>query len=635
MTRFNMFFLFVLLLIFPSAVAQGFRTHEVKKGESLEQIANHYQVSVDEIYKLNPDAKKRNINHMVLVIPAQEPKVKLNEESKQLSFKSYQIQAKETLYSIAKANHLSIDELKQYNPDLVETDIAIGQTIKIPIFRKDKRTPNFNESLTNSSFSNIIHIVLPGETKYRIAKQYGLSVEQLQALNPTLLDLKAGQLLTIVNKNKEALTNKNEAPLNFFNYEVKPKETIFRLTKMFNVPADSLYAWNPQLKQSGLKEGMQIKLPKKVNVQVAGLSTDKVNLAENISDYSTQKVAVMLPLSLDNINDGNKADVLKKDKVLRIALDFYSGVEAAIRKAELLGITVEAKVYDTQRNSQKVASIINNNDFDQVDFVVGPFFTKTVETASKLLESKKIPVLSPISSGEINGGVNLIQTRPTDIMMQQSIISFIKLHGADKNVVVLADKGKGYLESKILYTLPEAKLVNLQKEYLQQSDLARVLDKNRTNWFILESDDMATVSNAASYLNTLRSTFDIQLFTSNKNDLYDSEVPSTYLGNLNFTYAAINKEYNQDPLDEFVKIYREDYGLSPNQYVIRGYDVTLDAILRKANFSDFYESLSLDQTTEYVENQFNYNKKLIGGYFNNAVYILQYNKELQIQSVEN
>ncbi|WP_394907177.1 LysM peptidoglycan-binding domain-containing protein [uncultured Mesonia sp.] len=635
MTRFNMFFLFVFLLIFPSAIAQGFRTHEVKKGESLEQIANHYQVSVDEIYKLNPDAKRRNINHMVLVIPAQEPKIKLNEKSKQLSFKSYQIRAKETLYSIAKENQLSIDELKQYNPDLVETDIAIGQTIKIPIFREDRRTPNFNESLTNSSFSNIIHIVLPGETKYRIAKQYGLSVEQLQALNPTLLDLKAGQLLTIVNKNPEALTNKNEAPLNFFTYEVKPKETIFRLTKKFKVPADSLYAWNPQLKQSGLQEGMQIKLPKKVNVQVAGLSTDKVNLAENISDYSTQKLAVMLPLSLGNINDDNKAEVLKKDKVLRIALDFYSGVEAAIRKAGSLGITVEAKVYDTQRNSQKVASLINNNDFDQVDFVVGPFFTKTVETASKLLESKKIPVLSPISSGEINGGVNLIQTRPTDIMMQQSIISFIKLHGADKNIVVLADKDKGYLESKILYTLPEAKLVNLQKEYLQQSDLARVLDKNRTNWFILESDDMATVSNAASYLNTLRSTFDIQLFTSNKNDLYDSEVPSTYLGNLNFTFAAINKEYNQDPLDEFVKMYREDYGLSPNQYVIRGYDVTLDAILRKANFSDFYESLILDQTTEYVENQFNYNKKLIGGYFNNAVYILQYNKELQIQSVEN
>ncbi len=110
-----------------------------------------------------------------------------------------------------------------------------------------------------------------------------------------------------------------------------------------------------------------------------------------------------------------------------------------------------------------MASLINNNDFDQVDFVVGPFFTKTVETASKLLESRKIPVLSPISSGEINGGVNLIQTRPTDIMMQQSIISFIKLHGADKNIVVLADKDKGYLESKILYTLPEAKLVNLQK----------------------------------------------------------------------------------------------------------------------------------------------------------------------------
>ena len=36
------------------------RMHQVKKGETLEQIASTYNVSVEELLEANPDIKKRN-----------------------------------------------------------------------------------------------------------------------------------------------------------------------------------------------------------------------------------------------------------------------------------------------------------------------------------------------------------------------------------------------------------------------------------------------------------------------------------------------------------------------------------------------------------------------------------------------
>ncbi len=46
-----------------------------------------------------------------------------------------------------------------------------------------------------------------------------------------------------------------------------------------------------------------------------------------------------------------------------------------------------------------------------------------------------------------------------------------------------------------------------------------------------------------------------------------------------------------------------------------------------------YESAKLENETEYVENKFLYKKKMFGGYYNNAVYIIKYD-DLKIVEAE-
>ena len=106
------------------------------------------------------------------------------------------------------------------------------------------------------------------------------------------------------------------------------------------------------------------------------------------------------------------------------------------------------------------------------------------------------------------------------------------------------------------------------------------------------------------------------IFTSDKSEPYEDEIPNEYLSNLNFTYASIAKECENIKENTFVKNYEEDYGIIPNKYAVRGFDVTYDLLLRLAMAEDLYEALELKGSTEYVENKFDYHKKMIGGYYN-------------------
>ncbi|MGO2358015.1 MAG: LysM peptidoglycan-binding domain-containing protein [Mesonia sp.] len=627
--------LLVCVGIFQMGYAQGYKTHKVQKGETVESIAQAYKISEASIYRLNPDAKgKRLSSSAVLVIPTEEV-VPTSEEGSSVTFKQYRVKSKETLYSLAKTNDISIEEIKKYNPYLKNEELGEDDLIKIPIFREKKKVIDFNESLSESSFSNVIHIVLPKETKYGISKKYGLSVEQLDELNPGVLQLKAGQLLKIVNKNKKAVESQPDANLDarFQMYKVQPKETFYSLTRRFQVSKDSLVAWNPQLEKEGLQAGMSIKIPKKAKELTPSNNAEKIDFEQMITNHNRKKIAVMLPLSLQKFGEStDKEEQLKSDKVLRIALDFYSGVQEAIDKAEELGVYVDAKIYDTQRSKSKVSEIISKNDFSDTQVVIGPLLTSNIEEASRLLNKKNVPVLSPLTSGDLKGYGNLIQTRPSDLMMEQVLITYLDSLKQGKNILILADKKHQFIKDKLTYTIPETRVITQRRaDYLQQSDLTNLLDKNRENWVVIEADDVALVTNSSSYLNALSKRYDIRVFTSNKNDTFENEVPNQYLTNLKFTYTSISKEYQKEPLSEFVETYKENYGVIPNKYAVRGYDTTLDVILRLAAADDFYESLSIEGTSEYIENKFSYHKKMIGGFYNDAVYLMQYQENLELK----
>lgn len=631
-------FQFLVVPIF----AQQYKYHIVEKGETIYSIAQKYNVSVETIYTLNPDARKGISPDNKIVVPLQSSNVQPKSDS-DMKFTAHRVKRQETLFSLSQQYNVDIEDIKRYNPQLYSKELQRGDKIKIPvnlskIAQRQKDFVKDETPVNPMDLTPLEHVVLPKETKFGIAQKYNLSVEDLNRLNPGVEILKPGMVLKISSKKKQENTNLEDKLFRY--YLVKPQETLYTLTDRFRISRDSLIVLNPALK-AGLKAGMVLKIPNnEVSLTYGNFSEENfIDLRSRITNYSTKNLVVMLPFHLDKIttsdSTSNMKERIKKDKVLQISLDFYSGVLMAIDSAKVLGLSTNVQFFDAKQSVTEVNNIINTHNFNDVDAVIGPFVQSAAEAAAGKLESKHIPVISPLTKKQTTNLDNFVQTRPPDEMLVQAMLSYLTENAAGKNIVIIADSD-ALVKSKLTNLFPSARTVNpRQGSYINQSEVASAMSRERPNWVILETNNIGILSNATSYLNSIADTFDITLFTTDKNESFESDnVSNSHLSRLKLHFPSIDKEFDATGTASFIARYHEKYGVVPNTYAIRGFDVTFDTLLRMASAESLMESMEAEGTTEYVENKFDYEKRNTGGYLNKAIYIMAYGDGLKLNVVK-
>ena len=100
-------------------------------------------------------------------------------------------------------------------------------------------------------------------------------------------------------------------------------------------------------------------------------------------------------------------------------------------------------------------------------------------------------------------------------------------------------------------------------------------------------------------------------------------------------YPSVDKESDEvSETDSFVKNYKAKYGVAPNKYIVRGFDIAYDVLLRLGTAEDLYQAANFRGTTEYNENKFDYMKDENGGFYNKAVYLIKFNDNLELSVIE-
>ena len=635
----NIFFLLLFSFLAMHTFAQEYQSHTVQKGETVYSIAKQYGISETIIYQLNPDVKHGMNVNTVLILPAK--------GSKQLiEIKKHRVKRKETIKSIASKYNISEDELKKHNKDLYAREVNKGEKLDIPVFAKSSGSNTVVEVVETPKDTTTTYKVLPKETKYGIARKYGISIAELEQLNPSMGEsLQIGEEIVVPIKivSEESTIIEED---NFTYYEVLPKEGFFRLKVKLGLSEEEIIALNPYAKD-GLKEGMILKIPKNESLLT---STETINLEDYIVNRKKKHLVVMLPFKLNRVYldsiDVNK-ELLKTDGTLRAAIDFYSGVLMATEFAKDNGISIELDVYDTEGSPSKVGQIINTKNFENVDAVIGPLLSKNIEKAAMSLASKNVPVVSPLSKVKLKASPNLYQTMPSRELMAKTMLDYISKRKDTVNIIVISGKEWTHNKGKIMKALPDSKTIVPEKgNYLYVESIRKKLDANKENWVILESDNPILVSNVVGLLNGFLGKIlnndgselkevKIRLFAIDKNKAFEyNDVSNIHLAKLNFTFPSVNKHYEYDVLTPFLVSYKNKYEVLPNKYAIRGFDVTYDIILRLANAETLAEASGSDIKTEYIENKFQYVNDLNSGFQNNAFYIVKYNNELKMEVVE-
>ena len=247
----NLYKLFIIIFFLSTATlfSQKITKHTVVEGESIYVIAKKYGVTESDIYELNPKSKGALLQlKTVLLIPNKSKKTTISDEKKKKntsknneSTEIHTAVAGESLYVIAKKYGISLEKIKEINPNLNPDAIQIGDKINIIPSKKtitEKKNKGSNKvekpvttiatpapvvskpevsvqvsttpMVCEDELGNTIHTVQKGETLYRIAKLYNVKLNVLKELNEEVVEnLPEGYLLIVKLGNLELAKHVN------------------------------------------------------------------------------------------------------------------------------------------------------------------------------------------------------------------------------------------------------------------------------------------------------------------------------------------------------------------------------------------------------------------------------------------
>ena len=264
------------------AINHSEKEHEVLAKETLYGIAKEYGISVKELNQANPTLETSELkigqkitipgnakSNSEIAVASQSKKTSQNKPVEIVSqsieatnsnpeFTSIEVLPKESKYSITRKYGITIEDFNKANPKLGVKSLKVGQKVLIPanavatseivaapketiekpkeeltiahLSKKEKLKAEIaakNDVVENTNSEDIIREVLPKETKYGIAKQYGITVQELEKQNPEIAkSFPVGYKLNIhtanapkeevavivneeVNKNKNSITENN------------------------------------------------------------------------------------------------------------------------------------------------------------------------------------------------------------------------------------------------------------------------------------------------------------------------------------------------------------------------------------------------------------------------------------------
>lgn len=208
----------------------------VKKGDTLWSIARAYGLTVDKLKSLNNlTSNNLTIGDSLIVKDSSEN----SDNSSSVDNNKYYIVKKgDSLYSIARRNNMTVDELKSLN-NLTSNILSIGQKLIIS---------------SGSNVPNNVYVVKKGDTLWSIANNFNVSVNDLKnANNKSNNSLSIGEKLIIPGKS----TGENVSTTI---YIVKSGDNLYSIARRYNVTVNEIKSLN-NLSSNLLSIGQKLSIP--------------------------------------------------------------------------------------------------------------------------------------------------------------------------------------------------------------------------------------------------------------------------------------------------------------------------------------------------------------------------------------
>lgn len=609
--------------------------HTVKKGETLNAISKAYNVPQKDIVMENPIAMEGLKPESTLKIPVIEDRSK---------YIYHTIEKGQTLYSIAKKYNVDISELQKNNPGIANglkagMELKIGKKPEVTtdVNKKNNETDKTNETKKESSNEDnksetkkeikenskdelITHTVEKGQTLYALAKKYNVTEAQLKEANPEIENgLKVGSILKIPTSKAE---NKKETISVSSNENKRSTET--------------------------KKEPVS----KETTTAATVVPCNEFNYASYKKPF---RIAMLAPFHITQ-NRGYVLKGKKKDEEPPIYpksikfIEFYQGMLLALDSLKNAGISTEMLVYDTEKDSTKIANITQKKEFENLDLIVGPFFSTNLRHFSDFAKNNNIPIISPLSQSRdfLKDNPYAFQVNPSNITQVNEAANYfsdskevnyiiINTGKKDDSLLALQFKTKIFEYYNAKFKTDPPHFLELKYKVAGFKGIQEAINKEIDNVIFIPAIGETFVANILNKLNTLKTKYPIYLLGM-QSWYTEDNIEQDYLFNLQYTYfSSMYVDYARPDVSNFVSQYRRIYSADPTKYSFQGYDIIIYFVSALKQFGkNFPNCIASDTLINKcgLQTEFRFNKPdEKSGFENTKTFLIQYDKEFNISHI--
>lgn len=527
--------------------------HTVAKGETVYSIASMHNTTVQQIYAMNPSAEKGIKTG---------DKLRILKGKTISGYSNHLIEAKETLYSVARMYNISVDEVKNANPGLSESSFKTGKTIKIPKFG----------SATNISST----------------------------------------------------------------YSVEKGETLYSISRKYNVSVESLLAANPSIKENGLKEGATLNIPGKTSLsnQSNHRPVEPQVVTESISKGETARIGIFFSFT-------DTGSSIQKDKLA----EYYEGFLLALRDLKAKGLNAEVYTFDigSEKNTKKLESLLSTNEVKNLHLMIGGVSKQQIEIMSKFSKKTGIKYVIPFgSTGAIDSNPDLFQMTTSHSNLYPEITSAFTKRFDDYNIIFISETGSNDKSEFVAELKKGLSKSNIQYKTITGSEnLLENINANLRsgrNILVPTSSSEATLRKILATVEILNSS-SVSLFGYPEWQAYTQHTEALHKFD-SYIYSIFFLDEQQKEVQDVANEYKSWYGKNMiNSYPkwgYLGYDAGLFFLTALKQYGSEFESNLTRMKVQTLQSAINFKRVngKNGGYINNGLYFVHYKTNSLIEKVD-
>lgn len=572
-------------------------THTVTKGQSLYSIASMYNVSIEDIVRLNPGSEKMIRPGQILSIPQ-------SETSGQVVF--HTIQAGETLYKLTVKYGVSADRICRANPGLSAKNFRIGQVVAIPPVGKQEGVQQAIQSQVN---------VVTAPTEKVQSKSQGLQ--------PNCREM----------------------------HRVKRKETIYSISRQYGITEAELIAANPELKKEKLKKGKFLCIPftqssTQQKAEVPQVPTNVVaptdaelfdkNKKES-KKFATIKAAVVLPFNTDGTGS--------VDEQVRM-VEYYEGFLMAVDSLKEKGVSLDLYTYDSGRTVASVNRILSKPELKNVDIIFGPAHTEQVKPLADFAQQHNIRLVVPFTSksDEVFNNPSVYQINTPQSYLYSEVYEHYLRKFPNAHVVFLdAETGHNDKDDFIKGLKEELKnnqitFKELKGESINPEGMKLVVDSLRENVLIPTSGkNVALIKILPQMVVTAREhpNYNMKLFGYPEWQTYTHDHLSSFFELDTYFYSSFYTNNLFPAAIQFTQSYRrwfsKDMANTYPKYGMLGFDMAYFFLQGLHKYGSNFEEYMNQMMVTPIQTGFKFERvNNWGGFINRKVFFVNFTKNYEL-----